>query len=260
MISNVSTTSLEAPASNGFHLHAPGTGEGPYTIYTNEKTIICFVVFSGTFYLDQIKLLKNQVYFKTLETAGGIAIRKKENSAIAAELLIFRADPGILKEKAISLPGSPANLSFPTLKIISRLPENNNHSAAAAWMNQQVINAFIYSVCFQNDNKRIKRSYRQIKKFEQQLEGINTRQYSVPAFARWSGRLYRRSPKKLELEKVMESALEDMIYSSKTLDRLANESGYRSKEIFITSFKKHFGIPPGRLRTNLRRLRGSSFS
>jgi len=260
LTNNESTTSLEAPAPNGFHLYIPQTGQTPHAIYSNEKTVICFVVFSGTFYLDDIKLLKNQVYFKTLEAADRIRIRKKGSSVVAAELLIFRADPDILKGKAIPLPDSPANLSLPALKIISRLSGEDNHSAAAAWMNRQIIEAFIYSVCFQNENKKTELSYWKIKKFQYRLEGINTRQHTVPELAQLSARLYHRPPKKLEREKIMESAIENLIHSSKTLDLLARESGYRSRELFITAFKNHFGIPPGRLRTNLRILHRSSFS
>lgn len=260
MTNDTSITSLEAPAPNGFHLYIPQTGQTLHTIYSNEKTVICFIALRGTFYLDHIKLLRNQVYFKPLEAADGIGIRKKGSPAVAAELLVFRTDPDLLMGKAIPLPDSPANLSLPALKTISRLSGDNNHSAAAAWMNQQIIKAFIYSVCFQNENRKPELSCRQIKEFRYRLEGINTRQHTVPGLAQLSARLYHRPPKKLEREKIMESAMENLIHSSKTLDLLARESGYRSKELFITAFKKHFGIPPGRLRTNLRILHRSASS
>ena len=244
---------------NGFHVYVPEPGNTPVSLCNDKKNFICFVALSGSFYLDHMEISENHFYWKIVEPGNRIIKELKASPEITSQLLIINLDPEILPEQILRFPELNAAMNIQALKALVNLPIGNNKSAATSVTNRLTIDTFIYSTCFHLEKVKTTFTFAQIKMIHEWIEGLNTRNRNVSRisksrFEQICKQLYRRSPKKLEREVIMQRSMEALINTSKTLDRLALESGYRSREFFITAFKKHFGISPGRLRNRLRSL------
>jgi hypothetical protein len=253
--------SLATPAPNGFHVYRPKSRD-PAVIGAGEKECgLFFVALTGSFFPDGQKIKEGQYCFLRTGPGKQILIKQKNPLKISPELLILNPGPPVFEGSEIPLSGSPKPLSIPALKSIAALLKQNSQSAAARWMNELLIRSFVYASRLPpHEKQNPKISHDQIKTIQNELQGLNTRDKTVFANSKMVQRLYHRTPKKLRHEKIMESAMEDLIQTAKTLDQIARQSDDGSREFFITAFKKHFGETPASLRISFRGLSGSPFS
>jgi hypothetical protein len=243
---------------NGFQVFMPGSDHFPNLICNEKKCFICLIAYRGDFSLGQIKIPENHFYWKIFEPGAWI-LKQKRRSEKDNQLLIISLDEQTLPEEIHRFQEVLSVLNIQAMKSLINLTSETNKSAAGSLIDRLTFNAFIYTVCLGFEKEKLRFTLEQTKLVYESVVGLNTLNNTVKKMSRTKfdqicNKLYHRTRRKLEREAVLQWSMEDLVNTSKTLDLLALETGFGSREYFITAFQRQFGISPGKLRTRMRSL------
>lgn len=151
-----------------------------------------------------------------------------------------------------------ASMAYPVLKLISGILNNNNYKGSdkIKWT-RTYINLLLIELSRDNTRKSPV-SFGEFKAVYRTIEGLQEDSMNFPLpsvlviksgikkfrFQRTCLTLYGQSCQKIIQHLKMKQAIELILNSSKSIDRISSEFGYDHSPNFITAFHKHYGVTP----------------
>ncbi len=255
---------IKAKVASSYGVFRPDSNHFPILFCNDEKCLNCLISLCGSFFLSGIEIPENHFYWKIFEP-GEYVIKQQASAGLQGQLLIISMDPASLPQEILRIPEILSALNMEAVKILINLRAETNGSAAGSLIDRLIADAFIYSVGSGSKNGKNVLPYDQTRLVQESMMGLSARNEKISRIPKarrvWiCKQVYHRTPGRLKRELLLEQSLEALIHTSKPLDSLALEAGYRSRENFITVFCRQFGISPGKLRARTRNLSSNFFS